>query len=199
MTNCYVVYSEEANQDCCIVDVGFEPKPMLDFINGQALRPNKVVLTHAHVDHIGGLTTVRESYPNIPILIHEAERDFLGDPGLNLSSLLADPVMAPEPTETIQHGQHLDLANNVFEVRHTPGHSPGGISLIQEQNQIALVGDTLFNGSIGRTDFPTSNSDQLLRSIRDQLFTLSDQTRVLPGHMDQTTIGRERATNPFVR
>lgn len=197
MTNCHVVHVT-GGSDCWIVDAGFEPWELMDFIAAQKLNPVRVVLTHAHVDHIAGLTDVRRKWPDIPILIHEAEREFLTDPMLNLSAMLADPVIAPAATELLTQGMTLDLDGVTFHVRHTPGHSPGGISLYQPQAAVAIVGDALFAGSIGRTDFPTSNHRQLIAAIRSQLLTLPDETQALPGHGPSTTIGEERRHNPFL-
>ena len=196
MTNCYVV---AVGDRCWIVDAGFAPEPMLQFVEQHQLAVDKIVLTHAHVDHVGGLAETAERFPGTAILIHAAERDFPANPELNLSAFIAMPIQAPEPTGTVEHGQRLDLNGCAFEVRHTPGHSPGGITLYQADHAVALVGDTLFDGSIGRHDFPTSNFADLESSIREQLYTLPDDTRVLPGHMAETTIGKEKATNPFVR
>ncbi len=196
MTNCYVVASGDR---CWLVDVGFEPVAMLDDVATRGLTVEKIILTHAHVDHVAGLAEAAARFPNAPIVIHEAERAFPAEPQLNLSAFLAEPVSAPEPTETLEHGDTLTLGNLAFEVRHTPGHSPGGITLYQPDHGLALVGDTLFAGSIGRHDFPTSNYADLERSIREQLYTLPDATRVLPGHMAETTIGHEKRTNPFVK
>lgn len=196
-TNCYVVHA--ASGACWIVDAGFEPGVMLQYIADQSLTPEKIVLTHAHVDHVGGLAEVCQAYPDAPILIHEAERDFPGDPMLNLSVALADHVVAPDPTETFAHGDTLTLDGRTFHIRHTPGHSPGGVCLYQPDHNFAIVGDTLFAGSIGRHDFPTSDGPTLMRSIHEQLMTLPDETRALPGHGPETTISQERATNPFLQ
>ncbi len=200
MTNCYVV---ALGKRCWIVDAGFDIEPMLDWIERQGLEPVQVILTHAHVDHIAGLWTVRKRWPDIPILIHEAEREFPGDAALNLSFALADPIVAPDPTGTLRHGDRLTLVSEtgesvMFEVRHTPGHSPGGICLYQPEHHLAIVGDTLFQNSIGRYDFPGSDGAKLYASIRDQLMTLPDDTRVLPGHGPETTIARERESNPYL-
>ncbi len=195
-TNCYVVH---AGRDCWVIDAGFDPGPMLDYLSQHGLTPSKVVLTHAHVDHIAGLSDVRVAYPDVPILIHEDERGWLGDPTLNLSIALAEPLTAPPATGVMRHGDELQLSGLAFEVRHTPGHSPGGVTLYQPDHHVALVGDALFAGSVGRVDFPTSDPATLIRSIQEQLYTLPDDTRVLPGHMEETTIGREKATNPYVR
>jgi len=196
-TNCYLVYTDSGA--CWIVDAGFEPDYLIRYTKEKGLRPEKIILTHAHVDHIAGLTEVCAAFPGLPILIHEAEREFPGDPMLNLSAALTEQIVAPEPTDTLTHGDQLELDGNVFQVRHTPGHSPGGICLYQPDHQLALVGDTLFAGSIGRYDFPTSDGPTLMRSIHEQLMTLPDETRVLPGHGPETTIGRERVSNPFLQ
>lgn len=197
MTNCYVVH--DASGAAWVVDAGFEPEPMLAFIAERELTVKQVVLTHAHVDHIAGLQQVIDTLGALPILVHEAEQDFLIDTSLNLSMYLAEPIVAPEPTKLLAHGDRLALAGHGFEVRHTPGHSPGGICLYQPEQGVAIVGDTLFDGSVGRHDFPTSDFDALQRSIREQLYSLPDDTDVLPGHMGPTTIGKEKRSNPFVR
>ena len=208
MTNCYVVHPPESRETqpdrdrapggCWLIDAGFNPQVMIRYIQDRQLTPEKMILTHAHVDHIAGLQDIRQAWPDIPILIHEAERDFLADAALNLSIALADPVVAPEATDTLAHGQTFDLAGIGFEIRHTPGHSPGGITLYQPDAKVALVGDALFAGSIGRTDFPTSDHHTLIAAIKAQLLSLPDDTRVLSGHGPETTIGHERASNPFL-
>ncbi len=201
MTNCYVVHpaAQRPDRPCWIVDAGFDPEPMIRYIQQHKLTPSQVVLTHAHVDHIAGLETIRQHWPDLPIVIHEAEREFPADPALNLSIALTEPVVAPPPTGLLQHGQKLELDGLAFEVRHTPGHSPGGVSLYQPDAAVVLVGDALFAGGIGRFDFPTSDEETLLQGIRTQLYTLPDTTRVLSGHGPPTTIGHERAHNPYVR
>ncbi len=196
-TNCYLVYSESGA--CWIIDAGFEPDYLLRYISEKNLKPEMVILTHAHVDHIGGLAEVQQAYPDIPILIHGAEVDFLTDPMLNLSMMAGFELIAPQQTGTLTHGDTLTLEGVDFEVRHTPGHSPGGICLYQQAHNLAIVGDTLFAGSIGRHDFPTSDGRALLQGIEEQLMTLPDETRVLPGHGPETTIGNERVSNPFLQ
>ncbi|MEO0476200.1 MAG: MBL fold metallo-hydrolase [Planctomycetota bacterium] len=194
-TNCFVLSVGKA---CWIVDAGFDPEPMLDAIDEQGLTVERVVLTHAHLDHIAGLHTVRHRYPDVPILVHADEESFLTDTRLNLSAAIIDPVIAPEATCLLNHGETLELNGVTFEIRHTPGHSPGGITLFQPDHNVAIVGDTLFAGSIGRFDFPTSDGPRLMQSISEQLMTLPDDTQVMPGHGPATTIGKERVTNPYL-
>jgi len=196
-TNCFVV--SRPSGAAWLVDVGQHPGEMLDHVDTAGLTVEKIVLTHAHADHVAGVAEAVQRFPGTPIFIHEAERDFPGDASLNLSLYISQPVVAPDPTDTLTHGQTLDLDGLAFEIRHTPGHSPGGITLYQPDHATAIVGDTLFAQSIGRFDFPTSDGPLLIRSIHEQLMTLPDDTRVLPGHGEETTIGAERVDNPYLR
>ena len=203
MTNCFVVVPQHSDGSsssaCWLVDVGFAPDSMIEYVKREQLQPQAVLLTHAHLDHIAGLGAVRKHWPDLPILIHDAEVDFLVDPMLNLSAMAPVPLVAePASTGTLSHGEVLDLAGVRCELRHTPGHSPGGLTFYFPDHEIAIVGDTLFRDGIGRFDFPTSDEAILMASLREQLMTLPDETRVLPGHMDETTIGRERKMNPYL-
>lgn len=200
-TNCYIVHEPDSHA-AWIVDAGFDPAELIDFVRSQSLRPEALILTHAHADHIAGVDTVLEAFPNLPIHIHPAEREWLTDPHANLSAGMGVPVVCRSIRHTevrdLNDADTLTLAGQPWRIAHTPGHSPGSISLINEPARIAIVGDALFNGSIGRTDFPHSDFDTLANSIRDKLYTLPPDTRVLPGHGPATTIARERTTNPFV-
>ena len=196
-TNCYVLWVGDG-PDCWVVDAGFEPQPMIERIAGRGLRPTRLLLTHGHLDHIAGLAALKQRWPDALIAIHPAEREFLTDPRLNLSTMLPEPVVAPPADLTLDHGQVLALDGVNITVLHTPGHSPGGVVFHQPQRRLALVGDTLFAGSIGRTDFPTADGPTLLRSIREQLLSLPDETRLYPGHGPDSTIGSERRGNPFL-
>jgi glyoxylase-like metal-dependent hydrolase (beta-lactamase superfamily II) len=208
MTNCYVLHVRPekrggvppaaAPTPCWAVDAGYQPQPMIHYIQSHGLALQQVVLTHGHLDHIAGLTLLRAAFPDAAIAIHEADAPFLTEPELNLSAMMDEPVTAPAATVLLRHGQTLDLDGSCFEVRHTPGHSPGGIALYQPEAGVVLVGDTLFALGVGRSDFPTSDGGALLDSIRTQLLTLPDDTEVLPGHGPPTTIGTEKRSNPFL-
>lgn len=207
-TNCHVVRVPGAKpphdaRTCWIVDCGQRPRPLIDHIRREGLRPAAIILTHAHVDHIAGIDEAIAAFGPLPILAHEAEREFNGEPMLNLSAFAAMDVRVSPPTGFLKDGDRLELSGSEWTVRHVPGHSPGGIALLHGIGRgggppVAMVGDTLFAGSIGRVDFPTSDPEALKRSLRDVLLSLPDETRVLPGHGPATTIGAERRTNPFV-
>ena len=203
-TNCYVV-ALEGGPTCWIVDAGFEPGAMIERVREQGLDVEAIVLTHAHVDHIAGLDEVAGAFPDAPVHLHPSEHAWLTDPMLNLSGLSGQPVVCTTGVDrALEDGQTLELLGHRWRVAHTPGHSPGSVSLVLEAEgegvpHVAFVGDTLFNGSIGRSDFPTSDEAALHRAIRERLYTLPDSTTALPGHGPPTTIGREKQSNPFVR
>ncbi|MFI4871721.1 MAG: MBL fold metallo-hydrolase [Phycisphaerales bacterium JB058] len=194
-TNCYTVQSGE---HLWVVDAGFEPEPLLQLIGETGLTPEAIVLTHAHSDHIAGIRQVLESYPDVPIWIATEEERWLADPELNLSAYLGLGVTAPPASRLLNDGDELTLGETTWRVLHTPGHSPGGLTFVCDEHGVAIAGDALFANSIGRTDFPGSSHEQLVESIRTKLYALPDETRVLPGHGPETTIGREKRSNPFV-
>jgi hydroxyacylglutathione hydrolase len=199
-TNCMILTQgkPERGKSCWIIDCGYQPEPMLDAIEEQGLVPEKIVLTHAHADHIAGLIEARSRFPDVPILMHRAEESWMNDPMLNLSAALGLAVTAPAPASFLDDGDTISLGEFAFRVAHTPGHSPGGISLIHAPSKLAFVGDTLFAGSIGRTDFPGSSFETLAESILNKLYVLDPETVCYPGHGPKTTIGREMNSNPFV-
>jgi glyoxylase-like metal-dependent hydrolase (beta-lactamase superfamily II) len=197
-TNCYVV-SESGSDECWIVDASFGAEAIARGVREAGLKPVALVLTHAHVDHIAGVAALRKAFAGLPIWIHEAETRWLTDAELNLSALGGMPVTAPPADRALAHGEMLRLPGGPWKVLHTPGHSPGGISLHSAGHAVAFVGDALFAGSIGRTDFPGCSFEQLERSIRTRLYTLAEETACFPGHGPATTVGREARSNPFVR
>jgi len=196
-TNCYVVASGDR---CWLVDAGFGAGAMARHILDRGLTAEAIVLTHAHVDHIGGVNEALATLGRpTPVWIHPDEAEWLNNPELNLSAPMGVPTTAPGPDGELTDGQILELGATTWRVFHTPGHSPGGVTLYCAGAGLALVGDALFQGATGRWDFPTSNEDDLKRSVTDVLFALPPETRVLSGHGPPTTIGDEREHNGVVR
>jgi glyoxylase-like metal-dependent hydrolase (beta-lactamase superfamily II) len=196
-TNTYL-YTPDG-QHAWIVDPGVAPHPVIEQAKAAGLTIEAVLLTHAHADHVMGLNDVMAAFPGTPLLIHKAERDWPRDPALNLSAMFGMPFSGPEPTQLLEHGDTLSIGDETWTVRHTPGHSPGGCVFLAPGGEVAIVGDTLFSGSVGRTDFPGGDFDLLAESIRREIYGLDAECLCLPGHGPPTTVGRERVHNPFVR
>jgi len=198
-TNCYILRESEADKDCLIVDTGLEAGELIDFLQQHTLNPVAVVLTHGHIDHVTGVALLRQNFPEIKVYIHKLDAEMLTGAKDNLSAL-SGQTFSTEPADGfIEEGDKIEQANIALEALHTPGHTPGGISLYSKQDGLIFVGDTLFAGSVGRTDFPAASFAQLIKSIREKLFTLPDETVCLPGHGLSTTIAQEKANNPFLQ
>ncbi len=195
-TNCYLVHLGPGGEGW-IVDASHEPSPMIDRARQLELRISQILMTHAHGDHIAGLDDVRAAFPGVPVLGHRAEAAFYGDPNLNLSAGFAPAIRTAPPDRMLDGGETIKLGETEWRVIHLPGHSPGGIAFYCEAAKMAIAGDTLFAGSIGRVDFPTSDPAAMRESLQT-LCTLPDDTRVLPGHGPTTTIGREKKSNPYI-
>lgn len=197
-THSYVV-RKVGSRNCWVIDPSFDPEPLVACLRKEELKPLAVVLTHAHCDHIAGIPDVLAAFPGTPVWIHEAEKDWLENPELNLSAFSDEPLSMGAPTRLLQDNETLNLEGHPWRVMHTPGHSPGSITLYSEGARAAIVGDALFAGSVGRTDFPGCSFEELERSIRTRLYTLPGEVVIHPGHGPASTIDRERRTNPFVR
>jgi glyoxylase-like metal-dependent hydrolase (beta-lactamase superfamily II) len=196
-TNCYILAA--ANGKCLIVDPGGESDKLIAIIENKKLQPEAVILTHAHFDHIGAVDGVRKHYA-VPVYIHKKEADWLTDPALNGSHyFMAGQSIKGEPADYfLSSEQNITIGSFTFAVLETPGHSPGSVSFYFRDSGVAVAGDALFQGSIGRTDLPGGNHQQLLNSIHEKLLTLPEETSVLPGHGPVTTIGDEMDSNPFL-
>lgn len=194
-TNCYLI-TEETGKRGFIIDPGMQPKRLLERIKD--LRIEAIVLTHAHFDHMGGVDAVRKA-AGCPVYLHDLEAEWLTDAKKNGSARWSDvtPPLTTDPAEfSLAEGQKLELIGHTFKVMHTPGHSPGSVSLICDEHLIS--GDVLFRMSVGRTDLPGGRERDLYDSIRGKLYKLDPNVRVYPGHGAQTTIGYEMANNPYV-
>lgn len=196
-TNCYAVTC--GGPSCWIVDAGFAPRALIDAVGAKGLEPEKILLTHAHIDHIAGLTEIRQAFPGVEVWGHPSEFEWFGDPMLNLSGAMGMPFTCAGPEHELREGMTLTLGDSAWDVLHTPGHSPGSVTLVERDARLAIVGDTLFSGSIGRSDFPTSDEATLFASIREKIYALDDETVVHPGHGPRTKVGIEKVSNPFVR
>lgn len=198
-TNCYIVSNKE--KDCLIFDPGEEGARIVNELRKNGLNPLAILLTHTHFDHIGGVDAIRAIY-NIPLYVHEKEVEWLADPMKNGSGKYAELpnyiVKKPEEEHIIRKEGEMTIGAFTFMVTHTPGHSPGSVSFIFKDDAFAIVGDTLFEQSIGRTDLIGGSMNVLLKSIHDKLLTLPEDTIIYPGHGDYTTPAAEMDSNPFL-
>jgi len=178
-----------------VIDPGGDAGAILKHINETKLDIKYIVLTHGHIDHIGAVGELKEA-TGAAFCVHEDESNLIQDRPLSSMVGARYPAL-PSPDRWLRDGDRLDVGELHFEVLHTPGHSPGGISLLGEG--VVFSGDTLFNYGIGRTDFPTGSHSQLMNSIHTRLMTLPDNTMVYPGHGPESTIDAERRGNPWLR
>ena len=195
-TNCYLVINEETKESV-MVDPGAYPAKVKNAVKEQGLKLKAVLLTHAHFDHIMGLSDVMEDV-KVPVYVEEADLPMMTDGESNLSSTYVRGGYRFEEAVPVSDGQQLEIAGFQFRVIHTPGHTQGGVSYYVEKEGVLFSGDTLFCCSVGRSDFATSSTSALIRSIKEKLFLLPDETKVFPGHMGATTIGNEKVNNPYV-
>ena len=199
-TNCYLI-ATEAGGAAVAIDAPPDPVAILDMAAQHRLTVVALLVTHGHVDHAGGAGAVNRATGS-SVYVHRDDDYLTLDPETQLRSLFGmippGDYAAPEKITDLGHGQMLHLAGIDVEVRHTPGHTPGHCCFYLPDEGILMSGDQLFRGSVGRTDLPGGNWDDLLHSMASQVLTLPDDVRVLPGHGPETTVGTERRTNPFL-
>ncbi len=197
-TNCYIISNDA--KECLIFDPGEEADKVIAFLQKKQFTPLAILLTHAHFDHIGAMDVLRDKY-EIPAYLHKLEKDWLAKPNLNGSGKYA---MVPDyrmkdADILIEDEKELVIADFKMDVYHTPGHSPGSVSYSFGTEGFAIVGDTLFRGSIGRTDLIDGSEKKLLKSINDSLLSLPEHMILYPGHGPETTPEQEKRFNPFLQ
>lgn len=193
--NCYVLVCP-STREAAVIDPGGDAPVILQVILQERAKVKYIINTHGHVDHVGANAQVK-SATNAEILIHEKDAPMLTNPARNLA-ILSPVVIRQVPADrTLKEGDEIEFGEIKMEVIHTPGHTPGSISL--KTDKIIFTGDTLFAGSIGRTDFPGGSYEQIMESIKNKIATLGDDYKVFPGHGPSTSVGYERVSNPFLQ
>jgi glyoxylase-like metal-dependent hydrolase (beta-lactamase superfamily II) len=196
-TNAYLVADPET-KEAAVIDPAWNGQLILKTAQDRSWRIGHLWYTHAHFDHIGGAAEIADSLNPLPLVALHPDDHVLWRAGGGGRAFGFDIDPGPEPTIDFQQGQILKLGSNEFEVRHTPGHTKGLCVLYVAREKVCFCGDLIFNGSVGRTDLPGGDWYTLVDSIRTQIFTLPDETRLLSGHGIETTVGHEKTYNPFV-
>ena len=198
--NCYVLVPHEGADEAAVIDPGGSADKICAAVKKKGVTPRYVINTHGHHDHIGADTELMDRFPDAELCIGRDERDMLMDPARNLSSGFGQDYTPPEPDRLLEGGDELELGSLTLEVLYTPGHTAGHVSLLvrEEEDVVVFCGDVLFAGSAGRTDLPGGDIATLQKSVREQILSLPDDTRLLPGHGPETTVGQEKQSNPFV-
>ncbi len=196
--NSYVARLADRSE-CVVIDPGFQPDKILRYLDQQKIVPAAILITHGHSDHIAGNAALKKRWPDCPLVIGAGDAPKLTDPWLNLSAGFGKPLVSPAADVTVNDGDTYEVAGCEWQVRAIPGHSTGHVVYLWEGQEPAMVfvGDVIFAGSIGRTDFPDGDQRRLVLGIRSQIFTLPDDTILLSGHGPTTTVGEEKRSNPF--
>ena len=194
-TNSYLILNEDT-KEVLIVDPATCPDYVVSHVKSNGYVPKGILLTHGHFDHVMGIEKWVELY-DIPVYLHEEEKEVLATPNLNLSVMMGK-YYSYDKVQTLKDGEILELAGFSFKVIHTPGHTKGGCCYYEESEEVLISGDTLFHSSVGRSDFPTGSMSTLIKSIKEKLFVLPDMVMVYPGHNSLTCIADEKRYNPFV-
>ncbi|KJR48542.1 Hydroxyacylglutathione hydrolase [Desulfosporosinus sp. I2] len=193
--NCYL-YACPETKKAVIIDPGADGNQIYRWVLEKGVKVDYILITHGHVDHIGAVDELRELLGNVLVGIHTGDAGMLTDGKKNLSSYFGPGLIQKKADILLQDGQELIIGNQRLKVISTPGHSPGGVCFLCTEGLFS--GDTLFAGSIGRTDFPGGSLDQLLAGVKQKLLVLPEETRVFPGHGEETSIGEEKRDNPFL-
>lgn len=194
-TNCYLVYCQET-LECAVIDPGAEAEKIFRVIGNKELKPAILINTHGHVDHVGANRDIKDKF-DIPLYIHKADSPMLESILQTGLGFFLGAKASPPPDKFLEEGEEIKIGNVSLLVFHTPGHSPGSVSLLGDG--ILFSGDTLFYGGVGRTDLPGGSWAELERSIKERIFTLPEDTLVLTGHGPTTTVGQEKRFNPFIQ
>lgn len=200
-TNCYFAINK-ATGDLLVIDPGASGERLAEIAKEKGYHPQAILLTHGHYDHVDGIADFKAAFPdrNIPVYVHQDEQKILQDAQMNLSGDMSwTGHKQYDADEFVKDHEKLSLAGFTIEALHTPGHTPGGCCYYIAEEQVLFSGDSLFCGSVGRTDFPGGSMSQLIRSVKEQCLTLPEETVVLPGHESTSTIGDEKRGNMFLQ
>ncbi len=197
-SNCFMVRATSSASECVVVDIGFEGEAVLTFLQDRRWTPKAVILTHGHCDHVAGVQTLKTSFKDLKLYIHAEDAFMLKDAQANLSMFFGGALQIEDVCDCVQDQDVIDEASVPLTVLHTPGHTPGGMCLYNAEEKVVFTDDTLFAAGIGRSDFPGSDGARLMQSIQEKLLVLPEETIVYPGHGPTTTIGKEKASNPWL-
>lgn len=198
--NAYVIH-KDGSSECVVIDPGIDPSEMIGELQSNGLVPQALLITHGHYDHVGGIPEFKKVWPNCPVLIGKEDQTKLTDPMGNLSGLFGFPISLHAADRTLVDGESFEIAGIPFKALWIPGHSRGHLVYVvevEDPDKVLFVGDVIFQGSIGRTDFPDGNSEGLLRGIREKIFPFSNKTILYPGHGPKTSVETEKRTNPWL-
>ncbi|WP_422485232.1 MBL fold metallo-hydrolase [Gudongella sp. DL1XJH-153] len=192
--NCYIIHTEDGKG--IVVDPAGDVEDIMSYITAKGIRVDSIILTHGHGDHIGGVMELKNKL-KIPVMVHSADEDMVKNADLNLSTSMPIGDVSFKPDILLKDGEIILVGNKEIKIIHTPGHTRGGICILMDN--ILITGDTLFKGSIGRTDLYGGDFDMLIESIMSKLMVLAEETKIYPGHGEDSTIGFEKKNNPFIR